>query len=332
MSRLKILRRDELEDLICVVVGTRPGIIKFSPIIKELIERKKNFFIIHTGQHYSYNMDRLFFEELELPKPKYYIPDVYKEKYHGAQTAKMLKGCEEIMIKEKPKITLVGGDANTNLAGALAARKLQIYVGHVEAGLRSFDWRMPEEHNRVIIDHISDFLFAPTEKAKENLIKDSVRGKIFVTGNPIVDAVKQNIIIALKKKKIITGLTGHVGPITGMVLRDELLYTGAQDGTVRIWNLDGKKAQESGDYLKKISDSDSWIVLASILSNPNVSGDVIDAVIKRRGLTHCYEYFQEIAARNPNLQNGTLEFILTDTTTEPRFKKPALKLAEERGI
>jgi len=206
MPKLKILRLEELRDIVCIIVGTRPGIIKFSPIIKELIRRQREFFILHTGQHYSYNMDRLFFEELELPEPKYYIPGTHKEKYHGAQTAKMLKGCEKAMLKEKPKLTLVGGDANTNLAGALAARKLHIYVGHVEAGLRSYDWRMPEEHNRVIIDHISDFLFAPTKKAKENLIKDGVRGKIFVTGNPIVDAVRQNIKVALRKSKILEKL------------------------------------------------------------------------------------------------------------------------------
>jgi len=203
---LKVLREAELKDKVCVVVGTRPGIIKFSPIIRELEKRKMDFFVLHTGQHYSYDMDKIFFEELGLPEPKYKLLDVADEKFHGGQTAKMLFGSEKAMLKEKPKITLVGGDANTNLSGALAARKLCIKVGHIEAGLRSGDWRMPEEHNRVIIDHISDYLFAPTEDAKKNLIEDHVKGKIFVTGNTIVDAVTQNLFIARKKSRVMQKL------------------------------------------------------------------------------------------------------------------------------
>jgi len=215
--KLKVLRKDELVDVICVIVGTRPGIIKFSPIIRELKRRGKNFFILHTGQHYSYDMDKIFFKELELPDPQYKISGVNQKMFHGSQTAKMLEESEKVMLKEKPKIVLVAGDANTNLAGALAARKLHIYVGHVEAGLRSHDWRMPEEHNRVIIDHISDFLFAPTKRAESNLIKDNVKGKIFVTGNTIVDAVQQNIKIAMNKSKIINKL--------GLSSNDYFLFT-----------------------------------------------------------------------------------------------------------
>lgn len=202
MRQFKVLMEKVLEDKICVVVGTRPGIIKFSPIIRELQKREKIFFILHTGQHYSYEMDSIFFSELELPEPTYKLLDVKNKKFHGTQTAEMLVGSEKVFLKERPKLVLVGGDANTNLAGALAARKLHIYVGHIEAGLRSNDWRMPEEHNRVMIDHISDILFAPTIKAKKNLIIDNVKGKIFITGNTIVDAVKQNLTIARKKSKI----------------------------------------------------------------------------------------------------------------------------------
>jgi UDP-N-acetylglucosamine 2-epimerase (non-hydrolysing) len=202
MSQLKVLRSEELRDVICIIVGTRPGIIKFSPIIREIEKRNKPFFIIHTGQHYSYNMDRLFFDELDLPHPKHRVPSVSQAKYHGAQTAKMLGGIEKALLKEKPKFVLVGGDANTNLAGALAARKLHIHLGHIEAGLRSDDWRMPEEHNRVMIDHISNLLFAPTEKSKKNLTRENVKGSIFITGNTIVDAIRQNVVIAKVKSKI----------------------------------------------------------------------------------------------------------------------------------
>jgi len=206
MDKLKVLRQDKLNDKVCIVVGTRPGIIKFSPIIRELKNRGKDFFIIHTGQHYSYEMDKIFFDELELPEPKYKLKNVKKEKYHGGQTAKMLVGLENALLKEKPKVIVVGGDANTNLAGALAGRKIQISVCHMEAGLRSNDWRMPEEHNRIMIDHISDYLFPPTKKAKKNLEDDGVKGKIYVTGNSIVDAVKQNLDIAKEKSEIIKEL------------------------------------------------------------------------------------------------------------------------------
>jgi len=203
---IKFLKKEELTDSIAVVVGTRPGIIKFSPVIRALEKQKCNYFIAHTRQHYSYNMDKTFFEDLELPEPKYRIDVTKKAKLHGAQTAEMLKALEQAFLKEKPGVVIVGGDANTNLAGALAARKLGIEVAHMEAGLRSDDWRMPEEHNRVMIDHISEYLFAPTEEAKENLIRDNVKGKIFVVGNTIVDAVYQNIEMAKRKSQILNKL------------------------------------------------------------------------------------------------------------------------------
>ncbi|MHA1409163.1 MAG: non-hydrolyzing UDP-N-acetylglucosamine 2-epimerase [Candidatus Odinarchaeia archaeon] len=206
MNDLKILRKNELEDKVCIVLGTRPGIIKFSPIIRELKKRNKPFFIIHTGQHYSYELDKIFFDELKLPEPEYKINNISKTKYHGEQTAKMLIGAEKALLKEKPYITLVGGDANTNLAGALATRKLNIHLGHIEAGLRSNDWRMPEEHNRVMIDHISDILFPPTEDAKNNLITEQIKGKILLTGNTIADSVLENSKIAGKESDILNKL------------------------------------------------------------------------------------------------------------------------------
>jgi len=202
----KILSHEKLEDKICVVVGTRPGIIKMSPIIRELSKRKIPFFILHTGQHYSYEMDRKFFEDLGLPDAKHHLPPCRDGSLHGEQTAHMLMGIEHVLLKERPRLVLVCGDANTNLAGALAARKLHIEVGHVESGLRSHDWRMPEEHNRVIIDHISEYLFAPTRQAKENLIKDNVKGKIYVTGNTVVDALLEHIEIAKKRSNILQQL------------------------------------------------------------------------------------------------------------------------------
>jgi len=190
---------------ISIILGTRPEIIKMAPIIKEGKILKKEFFILHTGQHYSYNLDRAFFEELELPKPKYNLG--VGSGTHGEQTGKMIISIEKILKKENPDIVLVEGDTNTVLAGALAASKLYIKVGHVEAGLRSYDKRMPEEINRVLVDHCSDFLFAPTEKAKEILLNEGINmKKIFVTGNTIVDAVYQNLEIINKKANILNKL------------------------------------------------------------------------------------------------------------------------------
>lgn len=195
----KVFSSDLLKKQVGVVVGTRPGIVMFAPIIDELRKSGIPHFIIHTGQHYSPNMDAQFFQDLESPQPDYKLQNVAEKKTHGGQTAAMLEGIESVLMEEKPALVLVGGDANTNLAGALAARKLRIQIGHVEAGERSYDWRMPEEHNRRMIDHISEHLFATGEKAKKQLIRESVQGKVYVVGNPIVDASMKHFQIAREK-------------------------------------------------------------------------------------------------------------------------------------
>ena len=180
---------------IAIILGTRPEIIKMSPVIRGLLTKEIDFFILHTGQHYSYNLDRVFFEQLELPQPEYNLE--VGSGSHAEETGKMLTGIEKVLLEEKPDVVLVEGDTNSVLAGALAASKLHIKVGHVEAGLRSYDRSMPEEINRTLTDHCSDYLFAPTEKAKAILLGEGIPGeKIFVTGNTIVDAVYQNLEIA----------------------------------------------------------------------------------------------------------------------------------------
>jgi len=190
---------------ISIILGTRPEIIKMSPVIRELENKGLDYFILHTGQHYSYNLDKIFFEDLELSEPKYNL-DVGSGT-HAEETGKMLMGIEKILNKEKPDVVLVEGDTNTVLAGALAASKLHIKIGHVEAGLRSHDRGMPEEINRILTDHISDYLFAPTGKAKGNLLKEGIpQHKIFVTGNTIVDAIYQNLEIAERKIDIFNKL------------------------------------------------------------------------------------------------------------------------------
>ncbi|XRP96912.1 non-hydrolyzing UDP-N-acetylglucosamine 2-epimerase [Methanocaldococcus sp. 16A] len=182
-----------------IILGTRPEIIKLSPIIRELENKDLDWHIIHTNQHYSENMDKIFFEELNLPKPKYNLN--VGSGTHAQQTGKMLIGIEDVLLKENPDIVIVQGDTNTTLAGALVASKLKINIAHVEAGLRSFDRNMPEEINRVLTDHISDYLFAPTEIAKNNLLREGIEeNKIFVVGNTIVDATLQNLKIAEKNE------------------------------------------------------------------------------------------------------------------------------------
>ncbi len=181
----------------CIIIGTRPEVIKMSPVVRACEKRGVDWFMIHIGQHYSYNMDRVFFEQLGLPDARYNLDVGSGSGRHGEQTGRMLAGIEKVLIEEKPDVVLVEGDTNTVLAGALAASKLGIKVGHVEAGLRSYDRRMPEEVNRVVADHISDYLFTPTETSKDILLGEGISdSKIFVTGNTVVDAVYQNLGIA----------------------------------------------------------------------------------------------------------------------------------------
>jgi UDP-N-acetylglucosamine 2-epimerase (non-hydrolysing) len=204
---LKILRRSDLLPRIGVVVGTRPGIIKFAPVIKELQRRNADFTLIHTGQHYSPGMDSVFFEDLELPAPHHLNGDVASRRLHGEQTAAMIVGVERAVLRDRPAVVVVGGDANTNLAAALAVRKLaSVQLAHMEAGLRSGDWSMPEEHNRIMIDHIAEILFVPTEQSRRNLERDNVQGRIIYTGNTIVDAVHQNRELAARKSRVLDDL------------------------------------------------------------------------------------------------------------------------------
>jgi UDP-N-acetylglucosamine 2-epimerase (non-hydrolysing) len=190
---------------IAIILGTRPEIIKMAPVIKELGRKGADYFVLHTGQHYSYEMDRLFFEQLELPSPDYNLE--IGSGTHAGTTGRMLIEIEKVLLDEKPEVVLVEGDTNSILAGALAAVKLGIKVGHVEAGLRSYDRSMPEEINRVITDHISDYLFAPTSRAAALLSGEGIaKENTFVTGNTIVDAVYQNIELAGKKVDVLKDL------------------------------------------------------------------------------------------------------------------------------
>lgn len=152
------------------IVGARPQFIKATLISRRLREQGIEEVLVHTGQHYDFNMSEIFFRELKLAKPDYQLRTGSGS--HGEQTARMLVGIEKTLDQEKPSIVLVYGDTNTTLAGALAATKLRIPVAHIEAGLRSYNKRMPEEINRVLTDHCADILFCPTESAIRNLQKE----------------------------------------------------------------------------------------------------------------------------------------------------------------
>ncbi|QLH74327.1 MAG: UDP-N-acetylglucosamine 2-epimerase (non-hydrolyzing) [Methanomassiliicoccales archaeon] len=190
---------------ICLVLGTRPEIIKMAPVVRELKTRGLDHYVVHTGQHYSYEMDRVFFKDLELQDAKYNLN--VGSGTHGKQTAAILAGVEKVLMQERPDVVLVQGDTNTVLAGALAAAKMGIDIGHVEAGLRSYDRRMPEEINRVMADHISDILYPPTERSRSNLLAEGISSeKMVVTGNTVVDAVIQNLEISRRRSKILEAL------------------------------------------------------------------------------------------------------------------------------
>jgi UDP-GlcNAc3NAcA epimerase len=185
------------------IVGARPQFIKCAPLSRELRKVHQEI-LIHTGQHYDHDMSDIFFEELNIPKPDYNLG--IGSDNHGEQTGKMLTEIEKVILKEKPDLMLVYGDTNSTLSGALAAVKLHIKVAHVESGLRSFDRSMPEEINRVLTDHISDFLFCPTQTAVDNLSKEGITQGVHLVGDVMLDALSYNLKVAKKKSKIVEEL------------------------------------------------------------------------------------------------------------------------------
>jgi len=170
------------------ILGTRPEIIKLSPVIRGCEQHGVDHVVVHTGQHYSESLDDVFFEQLELAEPDVNLG--VGSGPHGEQTGEMLRGVEQTLTDAAPDVVVVQGDTNSALAGALAASKMAPEVAHVEAGLRSFDRSMPEETNRVLIDHAADYLFAPTAKSEEYLVREGISEvQITVTGNTVVDAL-----------------------------------------------------------------------------------------------------------------------------------------------
>ena len=172
------------------VVGARPQFIKAAPVSRAL-RRNHNEVLVHTGQHYDDNMSDIFFRELEIPEPGVNLG--VGSGPHGAQTGAMMSGLEKVALESKPDWVLVYGDTNSTLAAALVAAKLHIPLAHVEAGLRSFDRRMPEEINRVVADHVSDLLLCPTEVARKNLSREGIERGVHMVGDVMYDAFLYNV-------------------------------------------------------------------------------------------------------------------------------------------
>lgn len=184
MKRIKVIN----------VVGARPNFMKIAPIIEEMRKHPQNFepILVHTGQHYDERMSKMFFDDLELPKPDVYLG--VGSGTHAEQTAKIMVEFEKVLFKEQPDLVVVVGDVNSTVACALTAVKLRIPVTHVEAGLRSFDRRMPEEINRILTDAISDYLFITEESARRNLLTEGKpEERIFFVGNVMIDTLIKNM-------------------------------------------------------------------------------------------------------------------------------------------
>lgn len=171
---------------IVTIVGARPQFIK-AAAVSRVLRRQIREVLVHTGQHYDGNMSQVFFEELEIPPPDCNLGIGSGE--HGAQTGAILAAVEKVLLKEKPDRVLVYGDTNSTLAGALAAAKLHVPVAHVEAGLRSFNRRMPEEINRVLTDHVADLLFCPSQTAVDHLAAEGIRAGVHRVGDVMYEAL-----------------------------------------------------------------------------------------------------------------------------------------------
>lgn len=190
---------------ICVVVGTRPEIIKMAPVVRAIQQTNSvSLFLVHTNQHYDDELSGAFFENLELPNPDRNLR--VESGTQAEQTASGLVGVERVLQERSPRVVLAQGDTNAVLSTAIAASKTDVLFGHIEAGIRSFDRSMPEEINRVLADQVADFAFAPTDDAKENLGAEGITDNVYVTGNTVVDACKQHLSISKNQSNVLDEL------------------------------------------------------------------------------------------------------------------------------
>lgn len=245
---------------ICTIIGARPQFIKAATVSRAITDHNQNFsfplideVLVHTGQHYDDNMSDVFFRELQIPSPQYNLG--IGSGSHGRQTGDMLAGLEEVLLREKPSWVLVYGDTNSTLAGALAAAKLHIRIAHIEAGLRSFNRRMPEEINRIVTDHLSTLLLCPSQTAVDNLIAEGIASAsrlpplsslftphVSIVGDVMADALKFALLNSGEHRSALSNL--------GVSYKNYLLVT-----IHRAENTDQRKRLESilsvFDHLKE---------------------------------------------------------------------------------
>jgi UDP-N-acetylglucosamine 2-epimerase (non-hydrolysing) len=179
---------------ICFVVGARPNFMKAAPVYKALAALDIDLFLVHTGQHYDAEMSGIFLAQLDLPAPDVFLG--VGSGTHAEQTARALVAVEEVLVDRRPALVVVSGDVNSTLAGALAAVKLRTPVAHLEAGLRSFDWKMPEEHNRRLADHMSALLLTHSASAVENLRREGITEGVHLVGNTMIDTLHAHLAAA----------------------------------------------------------------------------------------------------------------------------------------
>jgi UDP-GlcNAc3NAcA epimerase len=257
---------------VITIIGARPQFIKAAPVSREL-RKQHTELIIHTGQHYDANMSDIFFEELHIPKPDYQLG--VGSGSHGKQTGEMLAKIEDIFLEEKPDYCLVYGDTNSTLAGALAAAKLHIPVVHVEAGLRSFNKKMPEEVNRIMTDHVSEFLFCPTETAIENLHNENIHHNVFNVGDVMYDAVLYNRKLANDNSNIISkhGLESkgyHLITIHRAENTDDrgnienILTAFKQIDTKKVWPIHPRTKHKLESYGLKLEEIPNLVVIEPV--------------------------------------------------------------------
>lgn len=256
------------------IVGARPQFIKAAPVCRVLRETMTEV-LVHTGQHYDENMSRIFFDDLGLPRPDYDL-EVGSES-HAVQTGLMMERIERVLIDEEPDLVLVYGDTNSTLAGALAAAKLCIPIGHVEAGLRSYNRKMPEEINRLLADHCSDLLFCPTDTARKNLEKEGITERVFLTGDVMYDVALEFGKLADEQSRILTELgidkttyllctvhrahsTDHRDHLSGIV--DALVKAG--DTVIFPVHPRTRAALENFNLLKNLKESSNVVVTQPI--------------------------------------------------------------------
>lgn len=241
---------------ILTVLGARPQFIKAAPVSRVLRESHEEL-IIHTGQHYDSNMSDIFFDELNIPKPDYYLG--VGSGNHGKQTGEMMGKIEEIVLKENPDYLMVYGDTNSTLAGSLVAAKLHVPVIHIEAGLRSFNKKMPEEINRIMTDHVSAYLFSPTETGVENLKNENITKNVYNIGDVMYDAVLYNQELAQEKSTVLQDndleqkgyhlITIHRAENTDEVEKmKNILDAFSQIEEIKVWPIHPRTKHKLADY------------------------------------------------------------------------------------